>query len=526
MTIKLRLASLAAGIALTALIPAAPAAFAQEVTVVLNTNEVGAQSYNPIKAPMLNTATAMIFDKLVEQDADLSFHPHLAESWEEAPDGTSWVFHLKKGVKFHNGEPFNAATIPAWLELFKESENAYMAAAIDKVELVDDYTVKFVMKQPDPNLLYNLSSVFMAIPEPKAYKALGDKFGVTEAIGTGPFKLETFTVGSETVLVRNDDYNWGSPLSKNTGPAKYEKLTFREIGEDSTAFLELKTGGVDMLLSVPNDLLGELKTESKLSVITMPGREVAYMPINVTSEPFTDIKVREAAAKAINQEEILQAVYGGIGAVADTFLISALAESNVDPKYKIKYDPARSNALLDEAGWKMGGDGIRAKDGKPLKVSLWAQSDTSFKRLAEVVQAELKAVGIGADITIFDSSAIRDQYKSGKQQLAVRSYEWDNADIIDWFLGGDRLGYPNVSMFNDPKAEELRAKAMTGSKTGAERIANFTAYHEYVLSQFPFAPIYQPVVNVGYNTERLVMPEKVRGTQIGAVTLMDLEVKE
>lgn len=526
MTISFRKAVFAAGISLAALLPAAPSVFAQEVTIVLNTNEVGAQSYNPIKAPMLNTATALIYDRLVEQDADLSFHPHLAESWEEAPDGMSWVFHLRKDVKFHNGEPFNAATIPVWLELFKGSDNAYMAEAIDKVEIVDDHTVKFVMKQPDPNMLYNLSSVFMSVPEPKAYVAAGDKFGVTEAVGTGPFKLDTFNVGSETVLVRNDDYKWASPLSKNAGPAKIEKLTFREIAEDSTAFLELKTGGVDMLLSVPNDLLGEMKNEAKLAVLTMPGREVAYMPINVTSEPFTDIKVREAAAKAINQEEILAAVYGGVGAVADTFLISALPESNVDPKYKIKFDPARANALLDEAGWKMGANGVREKDGKPLKVSLWAQGDTSFKRLAEVVQGQLKAVGIDAEITIFDSSAIRDQYKSGKQQLAVRSYEWDNADIIDWFFGGDRLGYPNVSMYNDPKAEELRTKAMKGSKTGEERAANFKTYHEYVLSQFPFAPIYQPVVNVGYNTERIVLPEKIRGTQIGSVTLMDVEVKE
>ena len=109
MTINFRKAVFAAGISLAALLPAAPSAFAQEMTIVLNTNEVGAQSYNPIKAPMLNTATALIYDRLVEQDADLSFHPHLAESWEEAPDGMSWVFHLRKDVKFHNGEPFNAA---------------------------------------------------------------------------------------------------------------------------------------------------------------------------------------------------------------------------------------------------------------------------------------------------------------------------------------------------------------------------------------------------------------------------------
>lgn len=519
-------AALAAGICFAGLCAAVPAVFAQEATIVFNTNEVGAPTYNPIKASMLNAATGLIYDMLVEQDADLSFHPHLAESWEEAADGMSWVFHLKKGVTFHNGEPFNAQTIPAWLELFKESDNAYMSEAIDKVEVVDDYTVKFAMKHPDPNLLYNLSSTFMAIPEPKAYKALGDKFGVTEAIGTGPYKLESVNVGSETVLVRNDAYTWGSPLSKNTGPAKIQKLTFREIAEESTAFLELKTGGVDMLLGVPTDFMGELKSEPNITVLTLPGSEVAYMSINVTSAPFTDIKVREAAAFAINQQEILDSIYGGVGAVANTFLISALPESQVDPKYLVKYDPERSKTLLDEAGWKMADDGIRAKDGAPLKVSLWTQSDTSFRRLSEVVQAQLKAVGIDAEITSFDSSSIRDQYKSGKQQLAVRSYEWNNADIVDWFFGGDRLGYPNTSMFNDPKAEELRKKAMSGSANSEQRQANFKTYHEYVLSQFPLAPIYQPTVNVAYNKDRLVLPEQIHGTEVGPVTFMDMTVKE
>ena len=189
----------------------------------------------------------------------------------------------------------------------------------------------------------------------------------------------------------------------------------------------------------------------------------------------------------------------------------------------MSFQPA---ALFDEAGWKLGADGIREKDGKKLKVSLWTQSDTEFKRLTEAVQAQLKAVGMDAEITVFDSSAIRDQYKKNEHQLAVRSYNWNNADIIDWFFSGQRLGYPNVSMFNDPKAEELNAKAMTGSKTGEERIANFKAYHEYVLSQFPFAPIYQPVINVGYNKERLKLPEKIRGTQIESQSMLDMEVVE
>ena len=527
MTHFFRKTLLSATVSLAALI-AAQAATAQEAVFVMATNEVGATTYNPIKATMLNTATGLIFDRMVSQAADLSYHPWLAESWEEAPDGMSWTFHLKQGVTFHNGEPFTADTVKQWIEIFKasDSENAYMAEAIASVEVVDDHTAKFVMSRPEPNLLYNLSSTVMGVVEPKSFTALGDDYGVTEVYGTGPYKLESFGIGQETVLVRNDDYTWGPAVAANHGPAKIERLTFREIPEDSTAFLELKTGGVDFLLSVPPDLTAEVQKEANLGVLTLPGQDVWYMPINVTKAPFDDIRVREAAAKAINQEEILASVFGGVGAVADTFLISALPESHVSDSAKIKYDPDRSNALLDEAGWAMGPDGVRIKDGQPLKVTLWTQSDSIFRRLTEVVQAELKAVGIEAEITTFDSSMIRDQYKTGEQQLAVRSYNWDNADIVDWFFGGDRLGYPNVSMFNDPKAEELRTAAMTGAKNMDERIANFTAYHEYVLTQFPMAPIYQPVQAYAYNKDRIALPEKIDSSAFGASAFLDLEVKE
>lgn len=501
------------------------AACAGDVTFVLGTSEVGTPGYDPVKAVNLNAATQLIYDRLVEMDVHRKYHPHLAESWEEAADGMSWTFHLKKGVKFHNGEPFTAESVAGWIPLYAGTESAYMTASIDKVEVIDEHTVKFVMKSPDPNLLYNLSSTFMSVVEPKAYAALGDDFAAKGAIGTGPFKLESFTVGQETVLVRNDDYTWGSDISANPGPAKFDRAIFREIAEDSTAFLEMKTGGVDVMLNVPIDYRAELAKESDLTLLTRPGQNVAYFVMNVTKEPFTDIRVREAAAKAINQKEILDSIYGGVGAVADTFLISSLAESNVDPKYKIAYDPARANALLDEAGWVKGADGIRAKDGKPLQIQLWTQSDSSFRRLTEVVQAQLKAVGIDAPITTFDSSMIRDEYKKGGHQAAVRSYDWDNADIIDWFFGGDRLGYPNVSMFNDPKAEELRTKAMTGSKTGEERTANFIAYHEYVLSQFPFSPIYQPVDAIAYNNTRIELP-KYEETPFFSSLAMDIVTKD
>lgn len=499
-------------------------AVAQEATFAVTAREVGTPSYNPVTSTKLNSANSLIFDRLLLQDADQSFHGLLAESWSSTPDGMEWTFKLKPGVKFHDGEPMNSKVIEWWLPKFKGTENAYMVEQIDKVEIIDDLNFKLKMKAPDPNLLFNLASSFMGVPSPKSYDALGDKFGVTGGAGSGPFKLEKFTVGQETVLVRNDDYKWGSTLSANKGPAKIKKITVREIADDSTAFLELRTGGVDLLYTVPTDFLPRLKAEKNTQVVLIPGSEIVYMPINTQVAPFTDAKVRAAAAYAVNQKEIFQSLYGGVGAPANGFLVSSLAESKVDPKFAISYDPERSKKLLDEAGWKAGPDGVRVKDGQKLQVKLWTTNGTEFKRIAEAVQAQLKAIGMQADITLFDASTINAQYrKKTEHQLAIRSYSWTNADIIDWFFAAKRAGYPNVSMLDDPKAEAANEKAMKGSKTWDERVANFKAYHEYVLSTYAFAPIYEPANIFAYSTRKMKLPAQIRGTRLTSQTILDAE---
>ncbi len=502
------------------------AALAQSATIVLPAGELGATSYDPIRASKLNTANALIYDRLVEQDADQSFHPHLATSWEEAADGMSWTFKLKEGVTFHDGSAFDAQTIADWIPDFAGTENAFLAEAIGSVEVIDPLTVKFVMNRPEPNLLYNLASTFMGVPGQAAYDAAGTDYGVTAAVGTGPFKLESFSIGLETKLSRNDDYAWASPLSVNQGAAAFEELTFREIADQSTAFLELKTGGVDVLLGVPTDFLEILKSEADVAILTIPGTGIAYMPINTTAAPFDDIKVRQATALAVDQKAILESVYNGVGAVAQNFLIASLPESQVKPELNVTFDLDRANALLDEAGWVMADDGVRAKDGERLAVKLFTENDTEFKRLGQVIQAQLKEIGMEASITVFDSSTIRDEYKRNSHQLAVRSYDWNNSDILDWFFSGERLGYPNVSMWNDPESETLNKVAMTESKTSAERIANFRAYHEYILSQSLFAPIYEPTTNIAYNTTTVDLPDTIRGPRFRSQSVLDMKPAE
>ncbi len=503
-----------------------PAAFAQEVTIAFSGPELGVTSYNPVTSTLLNTANSLIYDRLVEQDADQSYYPHLATSWEESGDGMAWTFKLRAGVMFQDGTPFNAQSIADWIPDFKGTENNYLVDAIGSVEVIDDLTVKFVMTRPEPNLLYNLASTYMGVPSAAAFDRLGENYGVSEAVGTGPFKLDSFSVGLETVLVRNDDYAWASELSENQAAAYVERITFREIPDQSTAFLELKTGGVDVLLGVPTDFLEILEEEANVAVIQMPGLGIKYMPINVTVPPFDDILVRQATALAVDQESILNSVYKGVGAVANNFLISSLPAADVDPALNVSYDPARAGELLDQAGWTMGDDGIRMKDGAPLRVKLFTQNATDFKRLTQVVQAQLKEIGMDAVITVFDSSTLRDEYKRNAHQLAVREYDWNNSDILDWFFSGERLGYPNVSMWNDETGQMLNDVAMTQSATSEQRIANFKAYHEYILSQYLFAPIYQPTINIAYNSEAVILPEQIRGIRFRSQTALDMKVVE
>lgn len=494
-----------------------------EAVIVLNSSESGVPSQDPIRASLLSVVSSLIYDRLVEQDADQSYYPHLADSWETDADGMNWTFKLRQGVSFHDGEPFNAATVVWWIGKYKGTVNEFLTDAIDRVEAVDDYTVRFVMKRPEPNLIFNLAQQFMGIPSPKSYEEAGDSYGVTGAVGTGPYKLESFVVGQETVLVANEDYAWGSELSENRGAPHIKRLTFREIPDSSTAFLELKTGGVGMLSGVPNEFLPQLQNQEQIAFRNLPGIGVTYLEFNTQSDPFSDVTMRQATALAIDQTSVLKSVYRGVGQEAHQFLISSLEESKVDKKFEIHHDPDKARKLLDAAGWIVGSDGIRTKDNQRLRIKFWTRSETEFKRIAEVVQAQLKAVGMETEIVTFDNTTLSSELRKGEHQLVVSHYDWNNSDILSWCFSANNIPKPNSSMWNDAKSQELHDVAMQQSKNWDERVANFIKYHEYLLGHYVFAPIHEPAQNPAYNKELLYVPEKIRGPSIGQQTIVDMK---
>ncbi len=510
---------------LTTVLPSVTALAADDsATIVLSSEETGAPHIDPIRATLLNTTAALIYDRLIAMSEERKYYPHLATSWEEATDGLNWTFHLKEGVRFHDGEPFNAQTIAWWIPKFAGSPNEYVTSAIERVVVLDDYTVRFDMKRPDPNLLYNLASTFMGVPSPKAYETEGENYGIAVAVGTGPYKLESFLVGQETIVVANEDYAWGTELSVNKSAPTIKRLVFREIADASTAFLEMNTGGVDMLLDVPTEFVPQLKANNQFQVRNFAPTGISYLAFNTSTPLFSDALVRQAVALAIDQEPILKAVFNGIGSTAHQFLISSLDESKVSPKLLIRQDSGKARQLLDQAGWKAGADGIRMKDGLPLLVKLGASSETVYKRMAEIVQSQLKNIGMAAEISLYDMSSLRDARSRGELDLSVSHYDWDNADILSWCYAARNIPNPNSSRWNNKNSEQLLSDAENQPRTWQERIAKYKAYHENLLENFVFVPLHEFEKTISVNQSRLSLPDHIREVTIGSITFLDAKL--
>lgn len=492
--------------------------------ISLDASQAGIPSFNPFTTSNTNNVYNLVYDRLVEMGIDGVIYPHLLKSWEVSEDGLSIVFTLKEGVKFHDGSDLNADVLKWFIENIGQGQSKYMVAAVESVDIKDNLTVVLNLSRPDPNILYNFTSTFTGVPSKKAIEQYGDEYGRKYVVGTGPFVFVSWKTGDEIVLKKNPDYRWGSPLSDNQGPANIDKIIFKEIIEDSTRFLEFKTGGIDILENMPTIFLDKVKKDPNAKVITMPSNTNFHMVMNTKREFLNDVNIRKAIALSINQESILKAVFQGSGAPAYTYLIDRLPARKVDKKYEIHFDLKNAQAIMEKEGWKAGSDGILVKDGKKLTLSIWSKSDSDERKIAEIIQAQLLKLGIDVKNEQFDPSSIKAEFKKGNHDLVVRSYGWDNADILEWFFNSTRPGYPNVAMWHDNESDYLMQKAMTRSKNSEERIQNFKEYHEYLLSNYVWAPLINTVNNHAIN-KRVIMPSSPRFKVLIGPPIMDMTLK-
>lgn len=457
----------------------------EETTLVI-AYERDAETLNHIKTGWYSDSLVYLYDRLVSRDYDLNYKPGLAKSWETSEDGLVWTFYLREDVKFHDGKPLTAEDVKWTFDTILDPETASPSqsdfAAIKALEVVDDYTVNVILHNPFPNLLFVMSNTAGGIVSQEAYEKYGDEYGIKYVVGTGPYMFQEWRQGDRIVLVKNPDYNWGPEWMSNTGPSQIDKIIFRVIPEENSRMMELDVGNVHVLKDVPSALLQNFEEMEDVDIFRREATQLGYLAYACDKEPFTDIRVRQAINHAINKEEIVEYVFRGFGEPAHGYLPPALTSEYYADSEKdaYGYNVEKAKELLKEAGYENG-----------FEATLSAENSTEYSRLAQVLQSQLKEVGIDVTIQLYDSSSYTAILKEGKQELFLRLYSWPNADILDWFLLSSQFPYPNHSRWQDEKTDELINKANT-MPTWDERSEGYHEVQKYLIEQAVWAPIYIP----------------------------------
>lgn len=350
-----------------------------------------------------------ILEKLVFQDDQLQLRDQLAEKWEANADNTEFTFYLKKGVVFHDGDPFNAQAVKKHFEFFLSDPPSPVAATlradIDQVIVVDDYTVKFVMKGSRPFFLYNLAESPGALIYSPQTIELPDVERLRDVRGTGPFKIKQWLGQRDLLLEANMEYNWASSYFNHNGPPKVKSLRIRNAPDTDSRLVSLETGESHFITLVPDAHVARLRQDQNFNIVSklVPGMpQMNY--INVLIPPTNDLRVRQAINFATNKDEINQLVYFGNVEPAWGPLSKANLEYNPEVEKLYSFDLEKAKALLKEAGWwDANGDGIAEAHGVPgvpdgTQLEARIVRGRSWQQYSDVWQRQLSMAGFKASI--------------------------------------------------------------------------------------------------------------------------------
>jgi peptide/nickel transport system substrate-binding protein len=369
------------------------------------------ESGNPSLSILLH-----ISDGLTWTDRNLTVRPHLAERWETI-NPTTWRFYLRKGVKFHDGEPFNADAVKFTIERAIDKSRPYARRGriglVTGVTVVDEYTVDIKTKAPFPLLPRGLRDIVMEAP--RYVKERGDQAAVQKPVGTGPFKVVEWQPNDRVVLEANTEYWAGRPA--------YDRLIIRNIPEPSTRVAALKAGEVHIAEQIPIDLIRDVKQTQELRVEAVPVNMGLVLTFDLLKSsppsPVKNLKVRQAINLAIDRQTLWAELLDRRGAILDGQLITKGAVG-YNPALKAPaYDPARAKQLLAEAGYPKGFSlELKTPVGKYL----------NDRDLTIAIAAQLEKVGIRTKVDVVEW---------GTYSKLLAAKKMGPVHLIGWYNVGD-----------------------------------------------------------------------------------------
>jgi|TARA_R110000764_G_scaffold12495_2_gene36598 peptide/nickel transport system substrate-binding protein len=424
MSSKKYLTSVLKTLVVTSSLAAASVSFASTLTV---SSPQDPGSWDPIDTFLVNWASVAtnIYDGLTYRGPDLKLQPGLATSWEQLDNGTRIRFTLRQGVKFHNGESFNAASVKFTFDRLmgdegKKGPQRSNYSAIDSVEVIDDNTVDFHLKAADPVLLTKLAGYGAMIVPPKYIQEKGEDFFNTHPVGTGPFKFASYEpkVGIKLEAYAN---HWD-------GAPKLTNLNYRFISEPSTAVAELQSGRVDLVIppTIPIGMITTIEKDPNLKIVTTISPTVYALRFNTQNGITKDEKVRKALIYGVDRQAIIDSILGGQAAQIASFQ-SAISFGD-DPTMKpLPYDPKKAMQLLKEAG---------IKPGTKIQIDIRG-NDATFNEVSQAVASYLQMVGLNASIQPYETNVLlNDIIPAGK-----------TGEMFQQSWGGWTLDYDNTAYF-------------------------------------------------------------------------------
>jgi peptide/nickel transport system substrate-binding protein len=389
---------------------------------------------------------SLIFDDLLSKGNDLSVGPGLAERWE-IPDPLTYVFHLRRDVKFHDGRPLTSRDVKWTFDSLLQHKILSTKAAnyrfVDRLEAPDDWTVIFHLKEPDAPLLWNLCDGAIGIVP---YGSGGEM--TQHPIGSGPFKFVSAETDREVILERNDDY-WGTKAS-------LAKLRFAVVPDETTQALELRKGSGDLTInSLTPDTVTTLARDSNLAVEHSGGTRLAYLGFNLRDPILKDARVRQAIAYALDRGPMIEYLWRGLAQPAKSILPTQSWAYNGDvPAYA--HDPEKAKALLDAAGYP-------AVNGVRFHIAMKTSTDANTRLMVAVMQQQLREVGIALDIRSFEFATFFSDVQHGAFQMY--GLRWiggnEDPDIFEYAFHSSKFppNGANRDYYSNPRVDSLIDRA-------------------------------------------------------------------
>jgi peptide/nickel transport system substrate-binding protein len=349
----------------------------------------------------------LLFDSLVALDESSNLVPELAESWE-MPDEQTYVFHLRRDVRFHHGRPLTAEDVVYTFESIRDpalrSPRRAAYAMIESIESPDPYTVCIRTQEPFAPFLINMVQGIV----PRDLAEAGPEAFAAAPSGTGAFRFESFRPDIDLVLRRYDECYRGAPA--------VEKIVIRIIPEANIRLLELESGALDFLQNeIPPDALPRLRARDDVEVLTWPGTNFAYLGFNLPDPILSDLAVRRAIAHGLDRESYIRDILGGLARPASSLLPPGHWAYASDVR-TYEHDPEKARRILDEAGYAPDDEGVR------VRLTFKTSTNERTRRLAEAMQQDLAEVGIALTIRSFDWATFYNDILKGNFQLYSLSW--------------------------------------------------------------------------------------------------------